>query len=139
MLIAEMNVDEKGELKRRIAIAICQLDAAPGAKTAPSGTDRWSGSAVGCGLAMWRTSAVLGGLNVLHAPSDREASTSGIQVLRVQQPQGRGVPRKLLALCETIKGILCKMTAPSFCFHPPFTPLYFTLFGRVANKRSLES
>jgi hypothetical protein len=42
MLIAEMNVDEKGELKRRIAIAICQLDAAPGAKTAPSGTDRWS-------------------------------------------------------------------------------------------------
>lgn len=105
-----MNVDEKGELKRRIAIAIC-------------------------GLAMWRTSAVLGGIDVLHAPSDREASTSGIQVLRVQQPQGRGIPRKLLAL----KGILCKMTAPSFCFHPPFTPLFFTtLFGRVANKRSLE-
>lgn len=33
LVLAEMNVDEKGELKRRMAIAICQLDAAPGAKT----------------------------------------------------------------------------------------------------------
>lgn len=136
-----MNVDEKGELKRRIAIAICQLDAAPGAKTAPSGTDRWSGSAVGCGLAMWRTSAVLSwaASTFFMLLATERHQHQEFRFSEFSNLKGRGVPIKLLALCETIKGILCKMTAPSFCFHPPFTPLFFTtLFGRVANKRSLE-